>query len=90
MVVDCSSSIILLISVVEFCVLTASVLTSSATTAKPRPCSPARAASIAAFNERRLVWSAMLLMTSSTDVIPLLFSCKKFTRSPAVISSSDN
>jgi methyl-accepting chemotaxis protein len=33
----------------------ASVLTSSATTAKPRPCSPARAASIAAFKANKLV-----------------------------------
>jgi guanylate kinase len=34
----------------------ASFFTSEATTAKPRPCSPARAASIAAFSERRFVW----------------------------------
>ena len=33
----------------------ASVLTSPATTAKPLPCSPARAASTAAFNARILV-----------------------------------
>jgi hypothetical protein len=33
--------------------------TSSATTAKPRPCSPARAASIAALSASRLVWSAI-------------------------------
>jgi len=31
-----------------FCVRSANFLTSSATTAKPRPCSPARAASMAA------------------------------------------
>jgi len=35
---------------------------SSATTAKPRPASPARAASIEALSERRLVRSAMTLM----------------------------
>jgi hypothetical protein len=34
----------------------ASFLTSAATTAKPLPCSPARAASIAAFRASRLVW----------------------------------
>jgi hypothetical protein len=33
--------------------------TSLATTAKPRPCSPARAASTAAFSARMLVWKAM-------------------------------
>ena len=37
----------------------ASARTSLATTAKPRPCSPARAASTAAFNARMLVWKAM-------------------------------
>ncbi len=38
--------------------------TSSATTAKPRPCSPARAASTAAFRARRFVWKAISLITS--------------------------
>ena len=33
--------------------------TSPATTAKPRPCSPARAASTAAFSARMFVWKAM-------------------------------
>ena len=41
----------------------ASLPTSSATTAKPRPCSPARAASMAAFRASRLVWSAMSPIT---------------------------
>jgi hypothetical protein len=35
------------------------VRTSSATTAKPLPCSPARAASTAALSASRLVWNAM-------------------------------
>jgi hypothetical protein len=39
-----------------------SVRTSAATTAKPRPCSPARAASTAALSARMLVWTAMLSM----------------------------
>ena len=39
----------------DFCVCSANFLTSSATTAKPLPCSPALAASIAAFNARRFV-----------------------------------
>lgn len=36
-----------------------SCLISSATTANPRPCYPARAASMEAFSDRRLVWPAM-------------------------------
>jgi hypothetical protein len=39
------------------------VRTSPATTAKPRPCSPARAASTAAFSARMLVWKAMPSIT---------------------------
>ena len=44
---------------------TASFLTSEATTAKPLPCSPARAAWIAEFGARRSVWRAI----SCTKVI---------------------
>jgi hypothetical protein len=42
-------------------------LTSDATTAKPRPASPARAASIVAFSASRLVWPAMVLISSTTS-----------------------
>ena len=44
----------------------ASSLTSLATTAKPLPASPARAASIVALSAKRFVCSAMLVMTLTT------------------------
>ena len=50
------------ISPVELVDFSASLRTSSATTANPRPCSPARAASMAAFNANRFVWDAISSM----------------------------
>ena len=47
------------ISPVALLVRSASLRTSSATTANPLPVSPARAASIAALSANRLVWSAI-------------------------------
>jgi hypothetical protein len=57
------------ISSVAFAVWLASSLTSEATTAKPRPASPARAASMVAFSASRLVWAAMVLIRPTTSPI---------------------
>ena len=54
------------ISSVAFAVWPASALTSWATTAKPRPASPARAASMVAFSASRLVCSAIAWISVST------------------------
>ena len=50
-------------------VSSASSLTSPATTAKPLPASPARAASMVAFRASRLVWAAMFVMILMTGTI---------------------
>ncbi|CRZ39749.1 Uncharacterised protein [Vibrio cholerae] len=60
-------SIVPEISLTAFTVLTAKLRTSSATTANPRPCSPARAASIAALSANKFVCSAIPLMMSITE-----------------------
>ncbi len=60
------ASILRLISSVALAVSLASSLTSLATTAKPLPASPARAASMVAFRARRLVCWAMEVMTLMT------------------------
>src|ERR1700728_2339292 len=44
-------------------------LTSEATTAKPRPASPARAASMVAFNANKLVCSAIAVISLTTSPI---------------------
>ncbi|MNP00972.1 hypothetical protein D3C76_927710 [compost metagenome] len=72
-VLRCSVSIMLRISTVELWVRCDSTRTSSATTAKPRPCSPARAASMAALSASRLVCSAMPWMVESMVLISWAF-----------------
>src|SRR5471032_3329960 len=62
------SPLISLAAAAERC---ARLRTSVATTAKPRPCSPARAASTAAFNARILVWKAMPSMTEIMSTMRL-------------------
>ena len=59
----------------------ASRRTSSATTANPRPPSPARAASMAALRASRLVWSAISLMRARMAPISLTRSASAIVRS---------
>ena len=80
------SALISCAAVAERC---ARLRTSVATTAKPRPCSPARAASTAALSARILVWKAMPSMTLMMSAIfldevsmPLIVVTTWFTTSP--------
>ena len=68
------ASIFWLISSVAFAVCLASSFTSLATTAKPLPASPARAASIVAFSASRLVCCAIDVITLITLPISVLDS----------------
>ena len=66
-VASCMLAIWVDISSVALAVWPASVLTSWATTAKPRPASLARAASIVAFSASRLVCSAIEVISLTTS-----------------------
>jgi hypothetical protein len=68
-------------SLVAVAVCRARLLTSEATTAKPLPASPARAASIVALSARRLVLPAMFRMNSTTLSICSAASAKPSTAS---------
>ena len=72
------------ISPVAFEVCSASAFTSDATTAKPRPASPARAASMVALSASRLVCSAMVLMSSTTAPMRAAAFDNSLTRSLVV------
>ena len=56
-------SISSLVLTADFALCSARLRIWSATTANPRPCSPARAASIAAFRDKRFVSSAIPLLS---------------------------
>ena len=59
----------ILISLAASALRCARLRTSLATTAKPLPCSPARAASTAALSARMLVWNAMPSITPMMSAI---------------------
>ena len=68
----------------------ANLRTSSATTANPRPWSPARAASIAAFNASKLVLSAMPLIMSTISRICLTRSSSSNIDCSFILSEFSN
>ncbi len=76
------------ISSVALAVWAASPFTSEATTAKPLPASPARAASIVALSASRLVWLAIWLISFVTSPILPATATRLWTISPVRVASS--
>ena len=70
-----------------FSLRSASFLTSEATTAKPLPVSPARAASIAAFKARRLVCLAISSMMPIRDAMSFIALAAPRTALPPSLES---
>ena len=64
----------------------ASFLTSSDTTEKPLPCSPARAASMAALSASKFVWSAISAMASTICPICFELSPRRSTTSALAVT----
>src|SRR4029077_4527430 len=81
----CSASIFFLISSVASWVCTASALTSEATTAKPRPAAPARAASIVELSASSVVCRAICAIKLTT--LPIAAE-DSFSRSTLALASS--
>ena len=84
-----------LISLAASALRPASARTSDATTAKPLPCSPARAASTAALSARMLVWNAipsmvpmMSAMRRLLSSMPRIVSTKRATTAPPRCATS--
>src|SRR5580704_3251148 len=76
----CMPAICVEMSPVALAVCAASALTSWATTAKPRPASPARAASMVALSASRLVCSAIAVISWTTSPMRLAAADSSFTR----------
>ena len=84
----CSASIFLVISSVAPWVCTASALTSVATTAKPRPASPARAASMVELSASNVVWRAICAIRLTTLPIAAEDSRKRSTLARASVAAA--
>ena len=67
----------------------ASLRTSAATTPNPRPWSPARAASMAALSDSRLVWYAISCTTEILSAISFIASTVSFTAWAPCLASSE-